>query len=112
MLPWGSREPGVYVSDVISDNPNYWVTEVGLWVYVADMSGSPTLDVSLEQSLDGETWNPLPGSSIPTLSTVGNAFANASANPDNTYFLRVTSTVTGDVADEVTYRVLAVTGVD
>ena len=114
MLPMEAREPGTYVSDVISDNPNFWVTEIGLWVHITDIVGALNLDVSLEQSTDKITWTAVPGSNTPPLSSVGNAFANAHIGTESNYYTRVTSTVSGDPADlsAIIYRVLTTVSTD
>lgn len=50
---------------------------VVLMVHVSAVGGTPTLDVSLEESNDGSSWTALAGSSITQLTAVGNRLATA-----------------------------------
>jgi hypothetical protein len=64
-----------------------------LLVHVSAVTGTPTLNVSLEQSASGTgSWSAVPGSAIAQLSAAGNAvaFAYPTAN-----YVRVTATVAG-----------------
>lgn len=61
-------------------------------VHVSATSGTPTLNVSLEQADDAATWTALTGSSTAQLTAAGNAVA--AAVPTKSY-VRVTATVAG-----------------
>lgn len=107
VLPLESRSAGTYTSDsLISSTSIYPVSDVEIWVYVSDVSGSPTLDCSLESSTDGTTWTAIPYSGIPSMTSQGNAVANAPL-PSTSDYVRVTSTVSGSDSS-MTYRVLAI----
>lgn len=66
--------------------------DVMLLVHVSAVSGTPTLNASLEQSADGSSWAAVTGSAITQLSAAGNAVANARVTAN---YVRVTATVAG-----------------
>lgn len=74
--------------------------DVLLSIHVTAVTGSPTLDASLEESADGTSWSAVPGSSVAQLTAVGNRLAYAAVTKN---YVRVTSTVAGTTPN-VTYR--------
>lgn len=67
--------------------------DVMLLVHQSAFTGTPTLNVSLEESTDGTSWTALSGSAI---TQIGAAVGSASANARPTKpYVRVTSTVAG-----------------
>jgi hypothetical protein len=66
--------------------------EVILAVHCSAVSGTPTLDVSLQQSSDGASWSAVAGSSITQLTAVGNRLAVAGITAN---YVRATATVGG-----------------
>jgi hypothetical protein len=101
LLPLALRSAGTYTSASFVELP---IADIELWVCVTAVTGSATLDVSMETSPDGTTWTPVLGSHIAPMSAVGSTVANAPLPV--TELSRMTSTVTG--AGSLTYRVLAV----
>jgi hypothetical protein len=67
-------------------------TAVLLGVHCSAVTGSPTLDASLEESSDGSSWSAIPGSSITQLTAAGNRTATALVTKN---YVRVTSAVGG-----------------
>lgn len=98
-LPLAARAAGTYVSGPIANAGA--VADVVVMVHATASSGTPTLNVSLEESDDASSWTAVAGSAIPQLSAAGNAMANA--RPAKNY-VRVTSVVAGTTPN-VTYRV-------
>lgn len=76
--------------------------DVLMTVNVSAVSGTPTLNCSLEQSDDGSSWSAIPGSSTAQLTAAGNAVAGATVTKP---YVRATSTVAG-TTPSVTYRVV------
>ena len=72
--------------------PAGMAANVMLLVHVSAVSGSPTLNASLEESNDGTTWTAITGSSITQISGTGNGSANAVTSKA---YVRVTATVAG-----------------
>jgi hypothetical protein len=101
-----SRQQGTYTSAALYNPTGSFigVTAIELLVYVDAVTGSPTLQCSLEASPDGSTWTPIPGSAIPELGAVGSTTANVDVTSGD--YVRVTSTVDG--TGSVTYRVRAI----
>lgn len=99
-----AREAGTYTSGPVAVAG--LASDVVLMVHVSAASGTPTLNASLEESADGDSWSAVAGSSIAQLTAAGNATANAAVTKN---YIRVTSTVAG-TTPSVTYRaaVLAV----
>ncbi len=98
-LPSAARAAGTYVSGPVANAGA--AADVMVLVHCTAATGTPTLNVSLEGSDDGETWSAIPGSAVPQLAAAGNAVGNA--RPARNY-VRVTSTVAG-TTPSVTYRV-------
>ena len=64
------RTAATYVSGpVATAGQAAWVT---MYVHASAISGSATLDASLEESADNSSWTAIPGSSITQLTAVGN----------------------------------------
>ncbi|MDF5755816.1 hypothetical protein [Spongiactinospora sp. TRM90649] len=74
--------------------------DVLLMVHVTAVSGTPTLNCSLEQSADGSSWSAVPGSSTTQLTAAGNAVAAAGVTAN---FVRITATVAG-TTPSVTFK--------
>jgi hypothetical protein len=89
---------GTYVSGPVA-NPGL-ASDVVLLVHVSAVTGTPTLNASLEQSDDNVTYTAVTGSSITQLTAAGNAQANARITKG---YVRVTSAVAG-TTPAVTYR--------
>ncbi|MFC3347300.1 hypothetical protein ACFOOM_07600 [Streptomyces echinoruber] len=98
-LPSAARGAGTYISGPVAAAGV--AADVLLAVHCTAASGTPTLDVSLEESSDGSTWTAIPGSGITQLTGVGNRTAAAAVTKN---YVRVTSTVAG-TTPSVTYRV-------
>jgi hypothetical protein len=67
-------------------------THAVLLVHCTAVTGTPTLDASLEESTDGATWVAITGSSITQLTGTGNRVAHGVVTRN---YVRVTSTVAG-----------------
>jgi hypothetical protein len=89
---------GTYVSGPVANAG--LASDVVLLVHVTAVTGTPTLNVSLEESSDGATWTALAGSAAAQLAAAGNSSANA--RPTKSY-VRVTATVAG-TTPAVTFR--------
>lgn len=98
VLPSAARAAGTYTSGPAANAGV--AADVILMVHVSAVSGTPTLNCSLEQSADGETWAAVTGSATAQLTAAGNAMANCRVTKN---FVRVTSTVAG-TTPSVTYR--------
>lgn len=80
------------------------VADILVLVQVTAVAGtSPTLTVSVEQSVDGVTWTAIPASAAPVMSTLGNTVCNA-AVPQQ--FARVVATI-GGTTPSFTFRASA-----
>jgi hypothetical protein len=97
-LPSAARTAGTYTSGPAANSG--MAADVLLMVHVTAVSGTPTLNCSLEQSADGSSWSAVPGSSTAQLTAAGNAVAGANITAN---YVRVTSTVAG-TTPSVTYR--------
>jgi hypothetical protein len=97
-LPSAARGAGTYTSGPVANAG--MATDVLLTVHATASSGTPTLDVSLEESADGTTWTAITGSAITQLTAAGNKVAAANISKN---LVRVTSTV-GGTTPSVTYR--------
>lgn len=97
-LPSAARGAGTFTSGPIANAGT--AADVLLMVHVSAVSGTPTLNVSLEQSADGSSWSAVTGSGITQLTAAGNAVAFASITAN---YVRVTSTVAGGTPS-VTFR--------
>lgn len=98
-IPSAARGAGTVVSGPIAAAGQ--AADVVVFVHASASSGTPTLNVSLEESATGESaWTAIPGSGIAQLSGAGNASANAVASKP---FVRVTATVAGTTPN-ITYR--------
>lgn len=73
---------------------------VVLLVHCSATTGTPTLDASLEQSVDNVTYTAVAGSSITQLTAAGNRVANAVVTQQ---YVRITSAVAG-TSPVVTYK--------
>lgn len=99
-LPSAARADGTHVSGPVAAAGV--AAEVVMTVHCTAVSGtSPTLDCSLEQSADGESWSAITGSSATQLTAAGAAVAAAAVTAN---YVRVTSTV-GGTTPSVTYSV-------
>lgn len=96
------RGAGTYTSGPIAAAGT--AADMFFGVHATAVSGTPTLDVSLEQSADGASWSAITGSAVSQLTAAGNrvGFASVSAN-----FVRVTATVGGTATPTVTFRATA-----
>lgn len=97
-----ARTAGTYVSGPVATAG--LAADVMVLVHASATSGTPTLNVALEESADGVSWSAVPGSAAPQLSAAGNAMSNARPTAN---YVRVTSTVAG-TTPSVTYRVSVV----
>lgn len=97
-LPPVQRAAGTYTSGPVANAGA--ATLALLAVHATAVSGTPTLNASLEESADGVSWTAVPGSSIAQLSGAGNAVAVAAITKN---LVRVTSAVAG-TTPSVTYR--------
>lgn len=97
-LPSVQRAAGTYTSGPVANAGA--ATIAVLAVHVSAVTGTPTLNASLEESADGSSWTAVPGSSIAQLTAAGNGLAVAAVSKN---FVRVTSTVAG-TTPQVTYR--------
>lgn len=98
----GARGTGVHNSPAMTFGPG--VADVLVAVHVTAASGTtPTLAVSVEQSVDGATWTAVAGSSIPGMTGIGNASCNAQITAA---YARVTATI-GGTTPSFTFRALA-----
>lgn len=93
-----ARTAGTYTSGPVAAPGS--AADVLLTVHATAVSGTPTLDVSLEESADGSSWTAVPGSAITQLTAAGNRTAAAAVTKS---LVRVTSTVAG-TTPSVTYR--------
>lgn len=100
LLPLATRETGTYTSDPISP---LGINDIVIFVHVTDVTGSPTVDCSIQVSSDGAAWDSVPGSATQRLTAIGNTTANAAIPPDA--FIAITTTVGG--TGTATYRALA-----
>lgn len=103
-LPSAARGSGTIQSGPIAASGT--AGDVLLAVHVTAASGTtPTLNVSLEESVDGSTaWTAITGSGIVQLTAAGNATAYASPSKS---FVRVTATVAG-TTPSFTFKAIAV----
>lgn len=97
-LPSAARAAGTYTSGPAANAG--MAADVLLMVHVTAVTGTPTLNCSIEESADGASWSAVPGSSTAQLTAAGNAVAAATITKN---FVRVTSTVAGTTPN-VTYR--------
>lgn len=97
-LPSTARAAGTYTSGPAAAAGQ--ATDVLLMVHVTAVSGTPTLNCSLEESADGSSWTAVAGSSTAQLSAAGNAVAVATITKN---YVRVTATVAG-TTPSVTFR--------
>lgn len=97
-LPSAARGAGTYVSGPVAAPGTG--QDVLLCVHVSAVSGTPTLDASLEESNDASSWTAVPGSGIGQLTAAGNRVAFATLSKQ---YVRVTSAVAG-TTPSVTYR--------
>lgn len=98
-LPMATREDGAFVSGSVA-NAGMAVTVLYV-VHVAEYSGL-SLDVSLEESSDNETWVPIAGSSIVPLMGPGNAVGGAMVEKN---YVRVNSYASCEAGGSITYGV-------
>lgn len=99
-LATAARAAATYTSGpVAAAGMAAWVT---MSVHCSAISGSPTLDASLESSPDGTTWSAITGSSITQLTAAGNRTACARVNAA---YVRATSAVAGTSTPIATYEV-------
>ncbi|MBL7494467.1 hypothetical protein I6A60_01900 [Frankia sp. AgB1.9] len=98
-LPSAARTTGTFTSGPVA--PAGAANEVLMTVHATAVSGTPTLDVSLEQSADGSSWSAIPGSSAAQLTAAGNRVVAAAVTAN---YVRVTSAV-GGTTPSVTYSV-------
>lgn len=103
VLPTAARGAGTYTSGPLANAGQ--ASDVLMSVHCTASSGTPTLDVSLEESADGTTWTAIPGSAITQLTAAGNRVAAAAVSKN---FVRATSTVAG-TTPSMTYRVVLAT---
>jgi hypothetical protein len=96
-LASAARGAGTYTSGPVAAAGV--AAEVILTVHATAVSGTPTLDASLEESADGSSWTAITGSSITQLTAAGNRTATAVVTKN---YLRVTSAVAG-TTPSVTY---------
>lgn len=99
-LTSAARAAGTYTSGPIAAPGT--ATAVVLGIHVTAVSGSPTLNCSIEESADGTSWSAVTGSSTAQLTAAGNAMAFAAVTKN---YVRVTSTVAG-TTPSVTYRAM------
>lgn len=99
-LPVAARGSGTFTSGPVA-NAGLSGHVVGFVHCTAATGTSPTLDVSLEESDDGESWSAVTGSAAPQLTAEGHRVIGASASKK---LIRVTSTV-GGTTPSVTYSV-------
>lgn len=99
-LPLAARGAGTYTSGPVAGAG--MAADVLLTVHVTAVSGTPTLNCSLEESSDGVSWSAVPGSATAQLTAAGNAVAAAAITKN---YVRATSTVAG-TTPSVTYRVV------
>jgi len=100
-LVMSAAAAGTYVSGPIA-SPGL-ANDVQLLVHVSAFTGTPTLNVSLEESTDNATWTALTGSAIAQIGAATGS-ANANARPTKSY-VRVTATVAG-TTPTVSFRAL------
>lgn len=101
LLPSAARGAGTYTSGPVANAGT--AADVVLLVHASAVSGTPTLNVSLEQSADGSSWTGIAGSGITQLTAAGNAVAYATVTQN---YVRATATVAG-TTPSVTFRVAA-----
>ncbi|MFD6035253.1 hypothetical protein ACFWHF_12035 [Streptomyces griseoincarnatus] len=98
-LASAARAAGTHVSGPVAAAGA--AADVLLTVHCTAVSGTtPTLDASLEESADGNSWTAIPGSSITQLTAAGSRTVYAAVTKN---YVRVTSTVAG-TTPSVTYR--------
>lgn len=87
-LPSAVRTAETYVSGPVANaGQAAWVT---MHVHASAISGSATLDASLEQSADGASWSAVPGSAVTQLTAVGNRTSSVRVTAN---YVRATSIV-------------------
>jgi hypothetical protein len=90
-LTLSAQAAGTVVSGPIANSGA--AADVLVMAHVTAVSGSPTLNYSLEESADGvSSWTAVTGSAGAQLTAAGNSMANARASKA---FVRVTATVAG-----------------
>lgn len=100
-LPSAARGTGTFVSGPVANAG--MAADVLVTVHVTAASGTgPTLNTSVEESVDGVTWTAVPGSSTATLAAAGNALSACTLTKS---FVRTTSVVAG-TTPSFTFRVL------
>lgn len=97
-LPSAARAAGTYTSGPAATAG--MAADVLLMVHVTAVSGTPTLNCSLEESADGSSWSAVTGSSTAQLTAAGNVIAAAAITKN---YVRVTATVAG-TTPSVTFR--------
>jgi hypothetical protein len=97
-LPTAARAAGTFTSGPITAAGQ--ATDVVLIVHATAVSGTPTLNCSLEESADGSSWSAVAGSATAQLTAAGNALAGATIVKN---YVRVTATVAG-TTPSVTFR--------
>lgn len=97
-LPTTARAAGTFTSGPITAAGQ--ATDVVLIVHATAVSGTPTLNCSLEESADGSSWTAVAGSATAQLTAAGNALAGATISKN---YVRVTATVAG-TTPSVTFR--------
>jgi hypothetical protein len=97
-LPSSARAAGTFTSGPVAAAGG--AADVVLTVHCTAVTGTPTLDASLEESADGSSWSAVTGSAITQLTAAGNRVAYAAVTKN---YVRVTSTVAG-TTPSVTYR--------
>ncbi|MEV4059720.1 hypothetical protein [Nonomuraea dietziae] len=98
-LPSAARGAGTYTGSPVANAG--MAADVLLSVHCTASSGTPTLNCSLEESNDGNSWTAVPGSGTAQLTGAGNAMASAAVTKN---YVRPTSTVAG-TTPSVTYRI-------
>lgn len=99
-LPSAARAGGTFVGSSVANAG--MAADVVMTVHVSAVTGTPTLNCSLEESNDGSSWTAVPGSSTAQLTAAGNAVAAATLTKQ---YVRPTSTVAGTTPN-VTYRIV------
>lgn len=99
-LPSAARAAGTFVGSSVANAG--MAADVVMTVHVSAVTGTPTLNCSLEESNDGSSWTAVPGSSTAQLTAAGNALSAATLTKQ---YVRPTSTVAGTTPN-VTYRIV------
>lgn len=99
-LPSAARGAGTFTSGPATSAG--FAQDVFFTVHVSAVSGTPTLNVSLEESNDAASWTAVPGSGSAQLTAAGNSVGVGTLTKQ---YCRITSVVAGGTPN-MTYRVV------